>query len=96
VGSFEFANEPVCSAKHRKCLDEANDCWFVKNGVQIPIGIALLTWTCVLMSMENAVYATSSVGRFMCGYFKLLFEELAKDTVCASLEPCICEEVTGT
>jgi len=36
--------------------------------------------------MENAVYATPSVGRFMyMGYFKVLFEELAEDTVCASL-----------
>jgi hypothetical protein len=36
--------------------------------------------------MENAIYATPSVWRFMCmGYFKVLFEELAEDTVCASL-----------
>jgi hypothetical protein len=89
---IKFANEPVCFAKRRKCLDQANDCWFVKKGIQIRIGIALLTWTCVLRSMENEVYATPSVGRcnrgscttYIC-YFKVLFEELAQDTVCASL-----------
>jgi len=35
--------------------------------------------------MINAVYATPSVGSFKyMGYFKVLFEELAEDTVCAS------------
>jgi len=35
--------------------------------------------------MENAVHVTPSVGRFMhMGYFKVLFKELAEDTVCAS------------
>lgn len=63
-----------------------NDCWFVKKSLQIRIGIALLTWPCVLTSMENAVYATPSVGRFMyMGYFKVIFEEMAEDTFCASL-----------
>jgi len=36
--------------------------------------------------METAVYSIPSVWRFMyMGYFKVLFEELAEATVCASL-----------